>query len=319
MKQCRKCAAPLSDGYRICPSCGGRDFSLATPSGGAGGERGGNGAESPRPVPFKQLKQATLLPRWAIASIIVGVMAFAGLLYASTGWLANAATQATPEEVETENLATLLHGAEGQQLLAAALPKDHAYSRLVNRIGHDLLKARQDPAGYRYQFLVVPKKDVNALAVPGGLIVVYTGLFEILDSPEELGAVLAHEIQHVEHRHGLRQTYKRVGTLALIRMLFGAAQDSGTLVTANLLTLKYSRDSETEADVDGARLLASAGVSPKAMVLMLEKLGETESGWTPTILSGHPQSSARARLVAAMPETKAPLPKRNSNWNYFWR
>ena len=314
MKTCNQCGSAVADGYRICPKCGGKHFGAASP---VPVPQPGGKVSSP-PVRKKLLKpfmQVVLLSRWAIASILAGVVVFFGLLYLSTGWLADTTARSASLEQVSQTLAEVMEKAELRKMVDAALPETHFYSRLTRRIGEDLVAALPNPTGYPYRFLVIPTDQINAMALPGGLVIVFSGMIETLNNPEQLAAVLAHEIQHVEHRHGMRQHYRTLGTLALTGVLFGVAQDSGTVLTANLLSMKYSREFETEADLEGARLMAHAGISPKAMVSMLEKLEEIESGWMPSILRSHPKSGLRAKRVAALPELQSDLPESNPNWN----
>jgi len=88
-------------------------------------------------------------------------------------------------------------------------------------------------------------------------------------------------------------------------------------MSVNLLALKYSRDHETEAGIEGSQLLARAGVSPKAAVSMLKKLDEIESGWAPTLLREHPKTGVRAKRVAELPEIQQDLPESKVEWRSF--
>jgi predicted Zn-dependent protease len=319
-KVCKKCGKEVGNGYLMCPGCGGKAFSSV--AGGAGTASGGGSAGhatgAPPKAPRKLLKpimQVALLPRRAVYSILAGVGLLVVFLFAGTDWLAE--RTALSASLKEEQAMTEAARAQPpvRDMLAQALPDDNPTSRLVRKIGQDLVRSLPAPSSYSYEFVVVPAHEINAFALPGGLVVVFSGLIETLETPEELAAVLAHEIQHVEHRHGLKQHYKTLGSLALFTMLFGVAQDSGTLMGAQIMSMKYGRAIETEADIGGARLLARAGVSPKVMVKMLRKLDEIESGWTPTILRNHPKSGLRAKQIAAMPETAVNLPESNPNWN----
>jgi Zn-dependent protease with chaperone function len=318
MKQCQQCTTQVGDNYRICPKCGSSNF-MATGSNVAG-------VQPPKPIPpvqpaqpqrklLRPIMQVALLPRWTVAAIVGGVALFVVMMFAGSGWLADSVARNTPIDRERNLTEEFLASEDGLEIRAAALPDDSPSVQLVRRIGRDLLQAQANPAGFEYQFMVVQSDEINAFAMPGGLVVVFTGLLKIMKSPEQLAAVIAHEIQHVEHRHGLRGHYRSIGTAALVGMIFGVAQDMGTSITAALINLKHSRNFEVEADIEGAKLLARVGVSPKVMVEMLDKLGQHESGWSPNIINSHPSGEKRSHKVAAMPETQMNLPSRFPAWN----
>jgi hypothetical protein len=104
---------------------------------------------------------------------------------------------------------------------------------------------------------VVDDPTVNALAAPGGEILVYRGLLDRAASADELAGVLAHEIGHVEHRHGLRGVARAAGLFVLTGALSGGSD--AVALAAVLVGLSYSRDFEREADASGARILAAPG------------------------------------------------------------
>ncbi|OYU42458.1 MAG: hypothetical protein CFE44_23885, partial [Burkholderiales bacterium PBB4] len=156
---------------------------------------------------------------------------------------------------------------------------------------------------YQYRWLVVDRPDTNALAAPGGVVLVFSGLVLAADTPEELAGVLAHEVAHAELRHGLQGVVKSAGIQAGAWLLgdVGGAVMSGVL--SDLLDMKFSRTAEAEADQEGLRRLAAARINPAGMVTFMEKLAQKEEGAKlPAWLSTHPASEDRAaqlRLAAA--------------------
>jgi beta-barrel assembly-enhancing protease len=318
MKQCQQCGTQVGDNYRICPKCSSKNFKAvgAQPVGRQPLQK----ISPARPaLPKRKLlhpvMQVALLSRWSLAAIFSGIALFVVLMFTGSGWLADIAARNTSIEHERTVGEEFLVSGQGRGIISAALPNEHPTGQLVNRIGQDLLRAQPDPVGFDYTFLVVQSDVVNAFALPGGFVIVFTGLIEAMGSPEKLAAVIAHEIQHVEHRHGLRNQYRSIGTAALVGMIFGIVQDKGLVFTGELINLKYSRIFEAEADLEGAKLLARAGLSPKVMVEMLDILGQEESGWSPTIFNEHPSTARRSRQVAALPETQMNLPSRIPAWN----
>ncbi|THJ17094.1 MAG: M48 family metallopeptidase [Nitrospira sp. CG24D] len=163
---------------------------------------------------------------------------------------------------------------------------------------------------YKFQVTVVKSDVVNAFALPGGYVVVFTGLMKKADSGEEVAGVLGHELNHVLQRHGLERIVKNLGIMAVVAIIVGDQQGLIGLmrqVGVELLTLKFDRAQEMEADLTGLQLVYRAKIDPKGMITFFQKLSEKDEGrleW----LSTHPMSSARAdRLKAEL----AALPKRS--------
>jgi predicted Zn-dependent protease len=131
----------------------------------------------------------------------------------------------------------------------------------------------------RYPFTVHIMSDptVNAFALPGGHIVLHTGLILKAGSIEEIAGVLAHEAAHVTLQHGLRQMIATVGTVALVQAFFGDATGLFAVLTENsalLLARKYSRDYERAADDAGWTYLTQARIDPRGMIGFFERLLE---------------------------------------------
>ena len=149
---------------------------------------------------------------------------------------------------------------------------------------------------YRFDVTVVRNDAVNAVALPGGSVIVYTGLLKQAESPEEVAGVLAHEINHVLLRHGVESMVQSVGVMALVMVLLGNQQGLiGALerLGIQLTTMKFSREKETEADLHGLHLLHKANISPAGLIQFFERLSKTE-GAPVALLSTHPMSAERA-------------------------
>jgi Zn-dependent protease with chaperone function len=163
---------------------------------------------------------------------------------------------------------------------------------------------------YKFEFYVVDDKTVNAYAMPGGYIVMHSGLLALAGSADEVAGVLAHEVAHVERRHSLRGMIKSAGLYATASLVFG---DFGSLagVGADLLNLKFSRDNERDADSTGLTLLVKAGLEPSAMASFFRKMA-AQGGGVPAFLSTHPASEDRfadiERAVKALPEAARAAP-----------
>jgi Zn-dependent protease with chaperone function len=152
---------------------------------------------------------------------------------------------------------------------------------------------------YRYAFHVARDEAVNAFALPGGIVVVNTGLIAATKRPEELAGVLAHEVQHVEHRHSLAGMAKNLGIRAVWALVTGDV--GGTLAgeaALQMATLRFSRAAEEQADADGFALLVDRGIDPSGMSAFFATLEAKGGAEPPALLSTHPASDGRARALA---------------------
>jgi len=156
---------------------------------------------------------------------------------------------------------------------------------------------------YPFTVTVVRSPVVNAFALPGGPIVVFTGLIKEASGPEEVAGVLGHEINHVLQRHGMERIVKTLGIVAVAAIVLGDQQ--GLLGLAKelgvqMITLKFNREQETEADLTGLRLLHKARVDPAGMIVFFERLAKSEKEKQRIeLLSTHPMSTARAERLKA--------------------
>jgi len=154
---------------------------------------------------------------------------------------------------------------------------------------------------YRFKVTVVQSDIVNAFALPGGYVVVFTGLLKKAESPEEVAGVLGHELNHVLLRHGRERIVKTLGLVAVVAIFAG--DQSGLIGLAKrlgieLVTLKFGRKQETEADLSGLHLLHRAKISSDGMIRFFERLSESDKLQV-EMLSTHPMSAARAERLKA--------------------
>jgi len=174
-------------------------------------------------------------------------------------------------------------------------------------------------AGSRYQYRWLVKQDdtVNAFAMPGGIVVVHTGLLRQAADPGELAGVLAHEVQHVEQRHSLRQMISSLGWGALVGVTIGDISAVAAMLAHQAGTLYFSRDMEEEADRLGLLALQRAQIRPDGILRFFRKLNDKDQAKVPGWISSHPQTAARAEqiesLIAATP-CPACRPLTSSHW-----
>lgn len=163
---------------------------------------------------------------------------------------------------------------------------------------------RADAAGWNWQFNVQKTDELNAYCMPGGRIMVYSGLIEKLDlSDAELATVLAHEVAHALREH-TRERVSRAYAQQLV--LAGAAAATGAsegatniagMVGQVTFQLPFGRDQESEADQIGLELMARAGYDPRAALTLWKKMSAAEQSGTPKFLSTHPAPKERIKDI----------------------
>ncbi len=180
-------------------------------------------------------------------------------------------------------------------------------SGYLARVGARLAHSRY--AGqFGFRFSVVNDPHVNAVAFPGGPIYVNSGLLAVLDNETQLAGVLAHEMSHVALRHGTHQASKAILIQAPAAAAEALIRDDSTLAeiarlgitfTANSALLKYSRENEQEADLNGALIMNDTGYDPVEMERFFEKLEANGEGGgaLATWFSDHPAPANRLRAV----------------------
>ncbi|MEY3324824.1 MAG: hypothetical protein RLZ11_1138 [Bacteroidota bacterium] len=171
--------------------------------------------------------------------------------------------------------------------------EDTAATRIVN----EFFSALQVETDYSIRITVVKDEEVNAFALPGGRIVVYTGILESMESYPELAALLSHEYSHVEKRHATRSMFRSMGSELFVSLLFGKSSALASLLVGQvnqLRTLSYSRSLEKEADLEGLRLLAARNIDPAGFEQLFRHLKEAApSTEIPEMISSHPDTDNR--------------------------
>lgn len=195
--------------------------------------------------------------------------------------------------------------------------QDKAQTSYVDCVAHAITAVSGPPKGGDQWHVTLFKADdtVNAFALPGGNIGVYTGLLKVTQNAAQLAAVIGHEVGHVEAGHAnerLSTTYATETGLQLIQALSGAAGRAGGQQIMALLgvgaqvgvLLPFSRAQESEADVIGLHYMAKAGFDPQQSVDLWQNMSKAAGGGAPPEwLSTHPSNKSRIEnLKAHMPE-----------------
>jgi len=176
----------------------------------------------------------------------------------------------------------------------------------LRRVARRLLSAvddRNEP--WEYSFDVIDNRQVNAFALPGGPIFFYTGILEKMRTEDELAGVLAHELVHIRREHwayNYRDSQTRNLGLSLLLVFTRANRDVANIagLGSSLLTLKYSRNHETQSDNEGFDMMVKAGYNPQGMADVFAMLrDQSRGGRPPEFLSSHPNDNNRIRNIEA--------------------
>lgn len=177
----------------------------------------------------------------------------------------------------------------------------------VRRVGQSLLD-HMDKRDVPYTFKVVDDKDINAFSLPGGPIYVYRGLLDMMgDDDDALACVLGHECGHVNGRHAARQISSAYATNLLLLAIPNANYANLASGAASLVSLKYSRDDEYEADRRGLSYAHFANYDPNGMIRFfskLQRLEKREGSNGPEWLQNHPLTRARIEKARVLIERK---------------
>jgi beta-barrel assembly-enhancing protease len=184
------------------------------------------------------------------------------------------------------------------------LPDSSPLTQYVRSVGRKLVAQIPQEYSWPYEFHVIPEKEINAFALPGGPMFVNAGAIVAADNEAQLAGVMAHEMSHVYMQHSAKQATKQ-SWIGLIGGLAGAITGSGALGTlaragiqigAGAISLKYSRNDESQADAVGAIIMYRAGYDPRALAQFFEKL-ESEGSGGPQFLSDHPNPGNRSAAI----------------------
>jgi Zn-dependent protease with chaperone function len=206
----------------------------------------------------------------------------------------------------------LLEQARAKHALA---PESHPQLQRLRKIAANLIsdaprwneRARQ----WKWEVNLIGSQSINAFCMPGGKIAFFTGILDKLQlSDDEVAMVMGHEMAHALREHARERIAKSQGTGALLSLgaqLFGLGQigDLAANVGTQLLTLKFSRDDEVEADLVGLEMGARSGYNPEASISLWQKMEKASSAAGPGFLSTHPSGPERIhRLQENVPRVR---------------
>lgn len=177
---------------------------------------------------------------------------------------------------------------------------DPQLQQYVNRVGQSVAQVSHRP-DLPYEFTVVDDDSMNALALPGGPIFITRGMLEQLDSESQLAGILAHEVAHVVARHGTAQMSRQIGMELVLNAVIGDEAPQGLMTVAQvgsqILTLRYSRDQERQADIAGIDYMVDAGYNPYGMKHVMQTLERLTAARPPEFLATHPSPENRVGYI----------------------
>ena len=251
---------------------------------------------------------------------------FIGVAVVAMGLLAGCSTV---KETGRSQLMLVSPGEEAQMGLTAfaqikkeeKISTNPALNARIQAIGKRIaMSVGREIPNAQWEFVVFESPTVNAFALPGGKVGVYTGLIKLAASDDEIAVVMGHEIAHVTSRHGAERTSQNyaligVGLIAAVTMetqhvdpakrnLALAAYGVGASVG---YMLPYSRLHESEADSVGLRFAAGAGYDPRAAVTFWRKMAAQGGSKPPEFLSTHPSDASRIANLQALAPQYVPL------------
>src|SRR3954470_19682103 len=226
--------------------------------------------------------------------------------------LVGAQTKITPPKNKYSPQDDVKLGREAAAQVEQQLPllSDDNVTSYVSDIGQRLvaaIPAELQHSEFQYTFKVVNVKEINAFALPGGPMYVNRGMIEAAKNEGEVAGVIAHELSHVALRHGTAQATKatkyEMGTIAgavlgaIIGGRTGSVIAQGTQFGLGTAFLRFSRDFEKQADIEGAQMMARAGYDPREMANMFKTIEAQGGAGGPQWLSDHPNPGDRYAYI----------------------
>lgn len=255
--------------------------------------------------PGRRLRLSPMLAPIAAAALVLLVFVYVwGIPY-----LAERTALRVPLEWETSTGRSMVERLPSVGGVCVDPAHGEAIARIVGRLTADGRGGR-----YSYTVRVLDSPLVNALAAPGGQIVIFHGLIAQAGSAEELAGVLAHEIQHIRLQHGTKAVLREIPLQLIASAISGSGSFGGLFVgtATSLGGLRYQRRDEEAADREGMRMLLSARVAPHGMLEFFER-AEARGEAGPSLLSyvsSHPRDADRREALEEMARaaTYAPMP-----------
>jgi predicted Zn-dependent protease len=220
------------------------------------------------------VKRKRRMVRMLTFGVLGGLVSALVMLYVCRDAMVKTAARAVPVELEVQLGDKLFE----QMMLSEHLVTDEEISARLAMITDPLVAGISDKR-HPLKFHIVENATLNAFAMPGGNVILHSGLLLKAGSPEEVAGVLAHEIAHVQQRHGIRGILSSAGLFMIVQSLLGDVTGLVAVLTDNgsfLLSRRFSRDFEREADDCGWAYLLAADIRPEGMIRFFQRMREEE-------------------------------------------
>lgn len=196
---------------------------------------------------------------------------------------------------------------------------DKAKTKLLN----DFAKKVDFETEYPLKFTVVKSEQVNAFALPGGNIVVFDAILKKIKTPEELVALLSHEVTHVKERHSLKGLARNLAGSLAVSVVIGDMNTIGNILVSqanNIYQLGFTRDMEKQADLEGLEIMYHNKLDPQGMIHLMERLHEEEKKYgvdkMRDYLNSHPMTKERIAYITK--ESKGRKGEKNKELEEIW-
>ncbi len=218
-------------------------------------------------------------------------------------------------QLAAQSYAKLKAEASGKGILNQDQAMLRRVRAIAGRIEPQTRAFREDAPGWNWEVNVITSKELNAFCMPGGKIMVYSGLITQLRlSDDEIAIIVGHEIAHALREHSREQVSQAMAAQTAVGIgaaLLGLGDGAAGLANAGyeaLIATRFSRNDENEADRIGLELTARAGYDPRAGVTLWQKMIDVnQGGRPPEFLSSHPAEASRVNQIQALLPTVMPL------------
>lgn len=244
---------------------------------------------------------------WLVGGLTAAAAAVVLFVTVGVPALSGPLARATPVSMERRM------GANFETQIGALFPvcRNPAAQDVLDRLGARVAAGADSAFDIRVSAVEAPM--VNAFALPGGAVMVTDDLIRDAQSPDELAAVIAHEVAHVEKRHVMQAVWRDLGAGMLLDLVVGGGSGAGqqaVILGGQLTSRRHDRAAELEADARGQELLHQAGLSSRGMATFFDRLARTSGGGrleeAAEFINTHPASSRRMRAARAAERSGAP-------------
>lgn len=256
-----------------------------------------------KPIKKGATKRFFLSTRFILFVITIMIVVPSLLLYLNYGKIKKSAAKAIPVELETNLGESVFKNSVDQTKIIQVPEVKQAIDTIFERFKPALIN---EP--FQFHFYLIKDESLNAFALPGGYVVIHTGLILESESIEELAGVIAHEISHVTERHALERIVSSLGIITVCQIFLGDVSGIASVIIQGAQfasMMQFSQSQETEADVTGFNLMRQAKISPHGFIdffnrAKAKKAMPEEMHVTLNLFSSHPPDDKRIQKITEL-------------------